>query len=322
MALVAIWASAASAQVSVGQTVRPPFELLACSSPTAYEEVQVSVGDGSGYSMPVSGTLTSWSTNAGPGPGQSMGIKVYRPLDELRFQVVAEDGPRALTSGGRNSFPVEIPVQAGDILGIFVPANGNAECRFGQTGLGTDFYRYNPGSSPSGAVVEFSPGLFGTEERLNAEASLLPPPAVSSLSPSSGPIKGATVAIGGANFAVVKGVAFGGIPAKSFSVDSEGQITAVAPDSSTLSRVSVAVTTAAGTATSSQTFAYEGCKVPKLKGRKLRAAKNGIRKSRCKLGSVKKRGDATAKTGKVAKQSPKPGKVLLPGTKVKVTLAE
>ncbi len=312
----------AGAQMTVGQTVGAPYELVPCFSSSPEDVVQISVAAGTGYAMPTTGVLTSWSTNAGPAPGQIMGLRVYRPLGGLTFQVVGENGPRALLAGQRNVFPVAIPVQAGDILGLFVPSNGNAECLFGQTGHGADFYRYDQSSPPNGAVFSFSPGLFGTEERANIEASLLPPPAIVSLSPATGPITNAVVTIVGANFATVQGVSFGGVPAKSFVVDSEGQISAVAPDSASLGQVLVAVTTVAGTATSAQSFTYEGCKVPKLKGRKLKASKKKARKSDCRIGKVKKRGDATAKTGKVVKQNPKPGRILLPGTRIKLTLGD
>jgi beta-lactam-binding protein with PASTA domain len=60
--------------------------------------------------------------------------------------------------------------------------------------------------------------------------------------------------------------------------------------------------------------------VPKLKGKRLKASKRQARRSNCRIGKVKKRGDATAKTGRVVKQRPKPGKVLLPGARIKVTL--
>jgi beta-lactam-binding protein with PASTA domain len=62
--------------------------------------------------------------------------------------------------------------------------------------------------------------------------------------------------------------------------------------------------------------------VPKLKGRSLKGAKKGIRRGGCKVGKVKKPGDATAKTGDLSKQKPKPGKPLPRGAKVKVTLSE
>ncbi len=62
------------------------------------------------------------------------------------------------------------------------------------------------------------------------------------------------------------------------------------------------------------------CKVPKLIGKKLKAAKRLLRKAHCKLGRVKKKHGATAKRGKIKSQSPKAGKVRPAGTKVKVTL--
>jgi len=82
----------------------------------------------------------------------------------------------------------------------------------------------------------------------------------------------------------------------------------------------VSVTTVAGTATSPQQFTYTACVVPKLNGKKLKAAKKALAKAECKLGKVKKLKGATTKTGKVKSQSPKPGKVLTPGAKVSVTI--
>ena len=62
------------------------------------------------------------------------------------------------------------------------------------------------------------------------------------------------------------------------------------------------------------------CVVPKLTGRKLANAKQGLKREGCSLGKVTKLGDATATTGKVTWQSPKPGKHLAAGTKVNVRL--
>jgi PASTA domain len=62
------------------------------------------------------------------------------------------------------------------------------------------------------------------------------------------------------------------------------------------------------------------CVVPKLKGKKLKAAKRATRAADCKLGHVAKKKGVTAKPGKVVKQSPKAGKVLSAGSKVSVKL--
>ncbi len=59
------------------------------------------------------------------------------------------------------------------------------------------------------------------------------------------------------------------------------------------------------------------CVVPKLKGKKLKAAKKALKKAHCSLGKVKPQG---TKTGKVKKQKPKGGAVLPAGSKVNIKL--
>ena len=81
------------------------------------------------------------------------------------------------------------------------------------------------------------------------------------------------------------------------------------------------VTTVAGTATSPQQFTYTACVVPKLTGKKLKVAKKALTKAERKLGKVRKLKGATTRTGKVKKQSPRPGTILAPGAKVSVKLS-
>lgn len=76
-------------------------------------------------------------------------------------------------------------------------------------------------------------------------------PIVSSLSPTNGPPAGGTaVIITGRNFTGATSVNFGGVPASSFTVDSDTQITATSPAST--GTVDVTVTTSAGTSAASQ----------------------------------------------------------------------
>jgi IPT/TIG domain/PASTA domain len=309
--------ASASAQITLGQLAPASTPAYNCEYGSAYDELQTSVGSGNSYIAPSSGVITSWSTQVGANPGQVLGMKVYRPIGVGTFLVVGQDGPRALAPG-LNTFSVNIPVQAGDILGIFLPAGVHSDCGF-EPGLTGDVISWQEGNAPVGSSFAIQETY--SKDRLNISATLLPPPTISAITPASGSIKGASVAITGANFASVTSVSFGSAPA-TFTVSSEGQITAVAPPSKTLSKVQVTVTTAAGSATSTQTFAYTGCKVPQLKGKKLKAAKTSLRKGGCKLGMVKKLPGVTPKTGKVTKQNPKPGKILAPGSKVKVTLED
>lgn len=313
--LLVVGGSAASAQITVGQLATAATPTFDCDYVDPYDELQAAVAAGNSYAAPSAGVITSWSTQIGTEPGQSLGMKVYRATGPGTYLVVGQDGPRALAPG-LNTFPVNIPVQAGDILGIFLPPNVHSECAF-DTGLSGDVISWRKANAAVGSSFQIEES--GPGSRLNLTASLLPPPTISSITPAEGSIKGASVVVAGANFASVTGVSFGPVPG-SFTVNSEGQITAVAPPSTTLGAVPVTVTTAAGSATGAQAFVYKGCKVPKLNGKKLKAAKKKIRKGDCGLGKVKKLDGATAKTGKVSKQNPKPGKILAPGSKVKITL--
>ncbi|MBS1880538.1 MAG: PASTA domain-containing protein [Actinobacteria bacterium] len=62
------------------------------------------------------------------------------------------------------------------------------------------------------------------------------------------------------------------------------------------------------------------CRAPKLAGKRLKTARRMLTAAGCKLGSVKLEDGVTSKTGRVKRQSPKPGKVLGTGAKVNVTL--
>ncbi|MGN6814720.1 MAG: PASTA domain-containing protein [Solirubrobacterales bacterium] len=216
------------------------------------------------------------------------------------------------------TFPTNLPIQAGDLIGI---DNTNKEDELGLVEIpGASFAAWVP---PLGDGVTAPPKETNQKFELGFNAVVQPAPTLTAISPTSGSIKGGTaVTISGTDFANVSGVSFGLIPAKGFTVTNEGQLTAVAPASKKAHAVDVTVTTIAGTTplTATDKFKYKACVVPKLNGKKLKAAKKKLRKASCKLGKVKLRGDATAKTGKVVKQSPKPRKQLAPGSKVNVTL--
>ena len=73
-------------------------------------------------------------------------------------------------------------------------------------------------------------------------------PVVAGLDPARGdPTGGTSVTVSGAGFTGTTGVSFGGAPATAFSVDSDTQITATAPEGTDGDTVPVTVTTAGGT---------------------------------------------------------------------------
>jgi hypothetical protein len=82
-----------------------------------------------------------------------------------------------------------------------------------------------------------------------------PAPGITSVNLASGPEAGGnSVTITGSNFTLATAVTFGGIPAASYTVDSDTQITAVTPSGS--GTVSVTVTTAGGTGTAVDAYEY------------------------------------------------------------------
>jgi IPT/TIG domain/PASTA domain len=316
-ALLAVPASSQAQLLTVGELAPPNPPANCTNGPFEVFPAGTAV---STYRVPSAGVITSWSTNAAAGAGQTLSFKVYRPLGNNQFLVVGHDGPRPLLPSVLNTFPTQIQVQAGDLIGdndenaTSVP---NA-CEF--VGAPGDAAGYKEGTLGDGAIFEEEGATPG--ERPNVSATLHPAPTASSISPASGPIAGGTsVTIDGTNFAEVRSVSFGGAFA-SYRVNGEGQIVATAPSSATLASVPVTVTTLGGSATAPQSFSYQGCVVPKLRGKKLKATKKTLRRVACRIGKVKKLGDATAKTGKVVKQSQKPGQILPPGSTISVKLRD
>lgn len=64
------------------------------------------------------------------------------------------------------------------------------------------------------------------------------------------------------------------------------------------------------------------CVVPKLKGKKLRAAKRAITKANCSVGKVKRAFSSRVKKGRVMSQKPRPGKKLPPGSRVQLKVSK
>jgi hypothetical protein len=321
--VAAACAASAGATVTIGQT-GPATESPFCFGFADFDEATQTPASGAGYAVPAGGgVITSWSTMGGleEGSPQELGFDVLRRTGYATYTKAAEDPMRQIKPEAMNTFPVDMQVKGGDLIGVRGPSileDSTSACVF----FTEDPNDENSYSEPAIEVGESAEFTFNdTEVRVNASATVLRPPTISSLSPASGSVTGSEVTIGGAEFAKVGGVSFGGVPAASYSVDSEGQITATAPKAKTTGEVPVTVTTEAGTTAVPATFTYAGCEVPKLKGKKLKAVKSGLKAAGCKLGKVTKKKGATPATGKVAGQKPKAGTLAAPGAKVKVTLA-
>jgi hypothetical protein len=294
-------------------------------------------GTGTYVTSPVAGAVVAFNVVGGDTAG-TYRLRTLIPAKEsavAAFFRKASAPVAAVPNAGVQRYPTSLSIAAGEAIAL-------SQTEGASLGLlepaGSEYTEWlaEPGENSS-AVGETEAALLG----FNAE--IQPAPTVSSLGATSGPTTGGTsVTISGTDLENATGVAFGSVPATSYTVDSESQITAVAPARESAASVSVTVTTIAGRADAPQQFGYvappappvvvtpapkkvkptpaKQCVVPKLKGKKLPAAKAALKKADCKAGKVTKLKGATPRTGKVATQSRKPGAKAAAGAKVNLTL--
>jgi large repetitive protein len=274
---------------------------------------------GANLTSPAAGTIVSWRIM--DGSGGPFRLRVLTPGTGTAYTGGAASGPETPTGAGVETFTTDLPIQAGQTIGLdnTNPADGIGDSEFGGAA--------NLSWAPSLGVGEtrIATAGSGNELSFNAEV-LIPVPAITTISPTSGSVTGgATVTIKGQGFTEASRVMFGSAVASSLSVNSDTQITAVTPPSPAPGAVDVRVTTVGGTsaATSADQFTYtteasmSSCIVPKLMGKKLKGAKKALLKAKCRLGKVR---GQKSKSAKVKRQSAKPGAMLAPGAKVNVTV--
>jgi hypothetical protein len=148
--------SSAGAAVTIGQT--GPVSGL-CSQDQDWAQQVVS--SGAVYIVPslppaTSLSITSWSHEAHSTPDQKIKFRVYRPVLGLTYQVVAQD-IHTLTPSLLNTFPADVPVQPGDILGISngpdTPNMGCGTGEFTETDLVSNGTNSGPGLAPGDQVA-------------------------------------------------------------------------------------------------------------------------------------------------------------------------
>jgi PASTA domain/IPT/TIG domain len=300
--------------ITVGSVLPPE------STPIEFKEVQTFFNTalpekGANLVSPVNGTIVRWRVQGAE--GGPFYLRVLRPNGAGAYTGAGTSNPATPSGTGLQTFTANLPVHTGDLIGID-PTKGTDKIGVAEV-PGSSYATIFP-SPFDGATVPPRPPVAGREIELSAEVQ--PTPAITLVSPDFGPVTGGTgVTITGTNLNGASAVKFGTVPATSFTVESETQITAVAPPSVAVGSVDVSATTLAGTSptTRSDEFFYQGCTVPKLKGKTLKQAKKAIGRGGCKLGKVTRH---NGKPGKVLHQSPKPGKVLAPRTKVNLTVGK
>lgn len=317
-ALALAMATAAQASViSIGSVLPEKF------TATEFTRVQTFFNTalpqaGANLASPVNGAIVRWRIQGAS--GGPFYLRVLHPNGKGAFEAAGTSLPAIPTGEGLQTFSTNLKVQAGDLIGVD-PTNAGDKIGIADTS-GANYASIFP-TPFDGSVVPPSETFGGKEIELSAEVQ--PAPEVTAVTPPFGPVTGTTLlTIAGKNFAGATAVMFGSVPAAGFTVDSDTEITATAPQSMRPGKVDVTVTTLAGKNPNTRfdDYVYRACIVPALRNKTLQVAKTLLRRRGCKLGHVKKVESPAKKAGKVLKQTPRPGKVLAPGARVRVNVGK
>jgi IPT/TIG domain/PASTA domain len=330
VAALGFCSSAGAALVTVGPDLSGTYTNSSCGAECTLVNSNLTQA-GAQMTSPVGGLVVRWHVLDGETAG-TYRLRTASPLGVGTYLFGASSAPvGSVPTTGVQTFTATMPIAAGQTIGIDM--SQTASIGIGP-GLG-GYYEWRPAP-----LEETSPAnVGGGTTAIGFNAEVQPAPTITALGTASGPTAGGTsLTITGTDLEGASAVSFGAEPASGFTVDSESQITAVAP-AAAAGTAQLSVTTAAGKATSSQSFTYVAptpaaptpatptapapvsrCIVPKLKGKKLKASEKALMKARCKVGTVRKKAGASARTGKVVKQSRTPGTVLRAGTKVTLTI--
>jgi IPT/TIG domain/PASTA domain len=330
VAALGFCSSAGAALVTVGPDLTGTYTNSACGAECTLVNSNLTQA-GAQMTSPVAGLVVRWHVLDGDSVG-TYRLRVASPLGGEAFLFGASSAPvSSVPAAGVQTFSATMPIAAGQTIGIDMSETASIGIGAGLGG----FYEWRPAplEGPSPAAVGGGTAAIG----FNAEVQ--PAPTITALGTASGPTAGGTsLTITGTDLEGASAVSFGAEPASGFTVDSESQITAVSP-AAPAGTAQLSVTTAAGKATSAQSFTYVAptsapptsatpttpasvsrCIVPKLKGKKLKASEKALKKARCKIGTVKKKAGATVRTGKVVKESRTHGTMLPAGAKVTLTI--
>ncbi len=303
---------AQASTLTVGSVFPPGF------SPAPFGQVQTLFNTslpekGANLSSPVDGVIIRWRIlGASGGP---FSLRVLHPNGSGAYEASGTSAAVSPTSKELQTFTTSVPVRKGDLIGID-PSKASDEIGVAMVSGANYGFIFPPPFD--GSTV--APSGVKTGEEIALSAEVQPGPVVHELENFEGSIAGGTeVKIKGENLTGANSVKFGDVPATDISVKSDTEITATSPPGANPGFVDVTVTTAAGTSAvvRSDRFKYVACVVPKLKGKNLKAARKTASRAGCILGSVKGN-----RNGKVKSQSPRPGAIKTPGTRINVKLAK
>jgi hypothetical protein len=296
--------------VTVGSPLTASFvpqnEALATVANSALSET------GANVTSPVTGRIVRWRILGASG---GFKLRVLTPKGGTTYAGAGTSASQSPTSAALQTFSTNMPIQAGQTVGLDDSNNGDI---VGVASVaGSSYLFWNPPLA-DGSASAAGGSIPNGEVAFNAD--VVAQPGVVLLSPVSGPTSGGTtVTIAGHDLLGASAVNFGSRPATSFSVASDSEIRAISPPGA-VGAVDVTIVAPGGqsTATAADRFTYTACVVPKLKGKTVNRARERLKAANCTVGLINK-----PKHGKklvVKAQSPASGAVRPAGEPVSIKL--
>jgi hypothetical protein len=154
-------------------TVGQDFEAgnVICGNQT---DLQTAVSSGNSYTVSGPGAITSWSFHNGIDALPGLRLKVARPQPGGGYVFVGEAPAGTQNLHALNTFPANIPVQPGDIIGIFV-GSPFGHCGTFTSDSGDTFDQFG-GNPPLNTPV--SPDTSGDLDRYPVSATVTTPETV------------------------------------------------------------------------------------------------------------------------------------------------
>lgn len=236
-AAVASFAFAANAQALTVGEVTGVEPITFCESVPKTVFLVQTASSGASFTVPSTGIVTHWSTSFGKS-GSPVSMIVLRPEGSKSFKLVGADSetlPTPIPSSHVSSFSVAAPflVQAGDVIGLQVPAKSGAACVYA-TGSKSDTIEIGEGGglTPGTTLASIEPlseGRVNVAVELTQSADLALTQAATPSPAPSGSVAliqlNATNATGVAIPATVTDVVPAGLPVLAAGIAGEGTCT-------------------------------------------------------------------------------------------------
>ncbi len=154
--------ASAQAATALGQTGSPGT----CSD--NFGQVQDAGGSAPAYTIPADGVITSFSAASDAGSHQ-VKLLVLQPVSGTTYNVVAKSDPGTFTAAGVQSFPTQISVRAGQVIGDW-----GYICGLSTSNAADHFHYFGPSGDPVLGAPQAFPIAGPPHARADLSATLEP----------------------------------------------------------------------------------------------------------------------------------------------------